>query len=353
MDRIKILQSHLEKEEAVFITSYANRLYYSGFASSAGAVVITKTSAWLLIDFRYYEKAAKVVTACDVILLNNFADQVRALCGQTVKAVYVETGQVCLDRFRAWKRSLPEYTFLDEDKIQKAILHQRSMKSSREIANMQAAQQITDETFSYILPRIQAGRTEREIMLDMEFFMRKNGSEGVAFDSIVVSGKNTSLPHGVPTDKVIETGDLVTMDFGAVCNGYRSDMTRTVAVGRIGQEEETVYQTVLAAQEAAFSCLKPGAICREVDRAARDLISRAGYDGRFGHGLGHSVGLEIHENPACNTSCETVLQSGTVMTVEPGIYLPDRFGVRIEDMVVIRENGFENFTKSAKNLMIL
>jgi Xaa-Pro aminopeptidase len=190
-------------------------------------------------------------------------------------------------------------------------------------------------------------------MLEMEFFMRKNGSEGVAFDSIVVAGKNTSVPHGVPTDNIIQKGNFVTMDFGAVCDGYCSDMTRTVAVGHVGEEEQKVYQTVLEAQQAGLSRIKPGAVCREVDRAAREHIAAAGYGDCFGHGFGHSVGLEIHEMPACNTACETVLQSGMVMTAEPGIYLANRFGVRIEDMVVVTKTGFENFTKSSKNLIVL
>ena len=190
-------------------------------------------------------------------------------------------------------------------------------------------------------------------MLDMEFFARSKGSEGVAFDFIVVSGKNSSLPHGVPTDKKIEEGDFITMDFGCVINGYRSDMTRTVAVGNVSDEQRLVYDTVLKAQSASLTAIKSGIPCNEIDKIARDIIAKAGFGKCFGHGLGHSVGLEIHESPACNTRDTTPLETGMIMTVEPGIYLEDKFGVRIEDMVVVTENGCLNLTNSSKELIIL
>jgi Xaa-Pro aminopeptidase len=190
-------------------------------------------------------------------------------------------------------------------------------------------------------------------MLDMEFYMRRLGSEGVSFDFIVVSGQNSSLPHGVPTHKKIQKGDFVTMDFGAVVNGYRSDMTRTVAVGEVSSEQRNVYETVLCAKRAAMEGIKPQIKCQTIDKIARDLIDEAGYQGCFGHGLGHSVGLDIHENPCFNTRCETLLQSGMGLTVEPGIYLENKFGVRIEDMIVVTEQGYENLTQSPDELIIV
>ena len=183
--------------------------------------------------------------------------------------------------------------------------------------------------------------------------MRKNGSEGIAFDTIAISGKNTSLPHGVPTDKKIEKGDFFTMDFGAVSGGYCSDMTRTVAVGCVSERQKFVYDTVLNAQTESLKIIKEGAVCKDIDAVARNLIYNNGFEGCFGHGLGHSVGLEIHESPAFNTRDETVLKSGTVITVEPGIYLENEFGVRIEDMVLVTENGIINLTESPKELIIL
>ena len=241
----------------------------------------------------------------------------------------------------------------DSDRFDKALRDMRSVKNEDEINAIKAAQKMTDDTFTYIIERISAGRTERDVMLDMEFYMRRMGSEGVSFDFIVVSGKNSSLPHGVPTDKKIENGDFLTMDFGAIVNGYHSDMTRTVAVGNISEEQRRVYDTVLKAQLAAIDAVKPGVVCRDIDKIARDIIYGAGYEGCFGHGLGHSVGVEIHEKPLFNTRCDTVLKEGTVMTVEPGIYLENKFGVRIEDMVVAVKDGCKILTNSRKDLIIL
>ncbi|MGN0492412.1 MAG: M24 family metallopeptidase [Acutalibacteraceae bacterium] len=352
--RIDFLQSNLLDGEAALISSEADRLYYTGFASSAGYVAVTREKAVFLIDFRYFEKAKRVVDSCEVVLLKNFSRQLGDfLSSQGVKKVYLETDTVSLSAFSSLGKRLPDFAFSQDGKLQSLITEQRSIKSAEEISLIKKAQKITDETFSYILGNISAGRTEREVMLDMEFFMRRLGSEGVSFDFIVVSGKNSSMPHGVPTDKKIETGDFVTMDFGAVCGGYRSDMTRTVAVGRVSDRQKEVYSVVLKAQKAALDFIKQGVICREVDRVARDVIAKAGYGDCFGHGLGHSVGIEIHENPACNTSCETVMEKGMIMTVEPGIYIENEFGVRIEDMVVVTENGCEDITESKKELIVL
>ena len=183
--------------------------------------------------------------------------------------------------------------------------------------------------------------------------MRKEGSDGIAFDTIVVSGKNSSLPHGVPTDKAIENGDFVTMDFGARVMGYCSDMTRTVAVGKISEKQNFVYNTVLNAQLKALTAVKEGEKCQNIDKIARDIINNAGFEGCFGHGLGHSLGLDIHEAPACNTRDTSVLQADMLMTVEPGIYLENKFGVRIEDLVVVTADSHINLTKSPKNLIVL
>lgn len=352
--RVEQLQAQLKTGEAVLILTQTNRLYYTGFSSSAGIVAVTENGAWMMVDFRYYEMAKNAVKGAQVILQTKIYEQLRELfASQQIKTVFLETEKVSLARFAALRQAIPEITFLTDAKIQRFIERQRSIKSAEEIQNISAAQHLTDETFSYICNRIKSGRTEKEIMLDMEFYIRKAGSEGVAFDFIVLSGKNTSLPHGVPTDKIIEAGDFVTMDFGAVVDGYRSDMTRTVAVSNVTDEQKRVYETVLAAQEKALSFIGPGKKCSDVDKVARDLINAAGYEGCFGHGLGHSVGLEIHEDPACNTRCETVLEEGVIMTVEPGIYLENRFGVRIEDMVVIQKDGCRNLTESPKNLILL
>ena len=354
IERIKELQNFLKKNDAALITSDINRLYFTGFKSSAGAVLITKFKAFLLVDFRYFEMAKNSVSHLEVRLISRLYKDIEEILKElTVENILIETDNTTLDSFSSLQKAFESFNILNENSLTQKIAQMRSIKDEGEIALIKKAQDLTDKAFSYILDYIKVGVTEKEIALKMEFFMRECGSEGVAFDFIVVSGKNSSLPHGVPTDKKIENGDFVTMDFGAVIGGYRSDMTRTVAVGFVTDKQREIYETVLKAQKAALDNINVGAPCKNIDKAARDIIGDAGFGDFFGHGLGHSVGLEIHENPACNTMDTTPLKSGMIMTVEPGIYLPDEFGIRIEDMVLVTDNGYINFTKSPKELIIL
>ncbi len=348
------LQGALEENAAVLLTGGTTRRYVTGFPSSAGAVLVTPRGGWFLIDFRYIEKARQVVKHLTVCLSKDTrAEVAQLLKEQGLTRLYVETAVLSVAGLKGWRQALPGVDILDDDRFDRLLAKHRRIKSAAELAYIRQAQALTDNTFTYILDRLTPGRTEREVALDMEFYMRRQGSDGVAFDFIVVSGKNSSLPHGVPTDKPLEKGDFITMDFGAAVNGYCSDMTRTVAIGSADEEMRRVYDTVHQAQAAAMAAIRPGAVCRDVDAAARQLIDNAGYAGCFGHGLGHSLGLEVHENPACNTRCEDTLQPGMLMTVEPGIYLENRFGVRIEDMVVVTADGYENLTHSAKDLLIV
>ncbi len=354
LKRIQRVQENLSAGEAFLVTSDVNRFYYTGFESSAGVVVITPDRAVLLIDFRYVEKAKATVTACEVMLSQRADGEVLEFCRECgVKALYVETESTPISRFHALQTALEGVEVLPDNKFDRLTEDMRAIKTPKELDLLRQAQKMTDDTFSYILNHIKPGRTEKEIMLDMEFYMRRLGSEGVSFDFIVVSGKNSSLPHGVPTDKPVEPGDFITMDFGAVYGGYHADMTRTVAVGDITEEQQRVYNTVLQAQLAAEKVVRAGMVCKDVDKIARDIIYGAGYEGCFGHGLGHSVGVEIHESPAFNSRCETVLQPGMVMTNEPGIYLENKFGVRIEDMLYVTEDGSINLTASEKKLIRL
>lgn len=352
--RIKRLQQQLAADEALLVESGPNRFYLTGFSSSAGSVLITPRQAYFLVDFRYIEKARAVVSGCEVELATRLSEQLcQHLTAAHTRTLYVETAATTLARQATLAQAFAGITVSTDGRFDCLLEEMRGVKTADELALIRRAQAMTDDTFRYILPRIAPGRTEREIMLDMEFYLRRLGSEGVSFDFIVVSGKNSSLPHGVPTDKPVEAGDFVTMDFGAVVGGYRSDMTRTVAVRRADEEQRRVYDTVLAAQQAAMAAIRPGAVCREVDKIARQLIDAAGYAGCFGHGLGHSVGLEIHENPTFSSQCDAVLCEGHVMTVEPGIYLENHFGVRIEDMVVVTADGYDNLTGSDKQLLIV
>ncbi len=350
---VKKLQNELENGCALLIASVPNRFYVTGLETSDGYVLITDSKAYFLIDFRYVEKAKEIVSSCEVRLSSAPFKEIKELCEENgIKRLYVENEYVSMSLLRQLSEGV-QVEIPECDRFDILLRDMRAVKNEKELSLMKEAQRLTDETFKYITARIEEGRTEREIMLDMEFYMRRLGSEGVSFDFIVVSGKNSSLPHGVPTDKKVERGDFITMDFGAVVGGYRSDMTRTVALGSIDDEQKKVYDTVLKAQLAGIKAVKAGVVCRDVDKISRDIIYSAGYEGCFGHGLGHSVGIEIHERPLFNMRCDTVLKAGTVMTVEPGIYIENKYGVRIEDMVYVTENGCIDLTNSPKELICL
>lgn len=353
-ERFTKIADMLCDNEGFLITSDVARQYITGFKSSAGHLLITKNQGILFIDSRYFEKASAVIKHLKVMLLKSLDEQIKeAAEGLGIEHLYVETSEISVLEYKCFSKMLSPITVSTDGKIDKALKEQRQIKDSGEIECIRAAQKITDRAFSHILDFIKVGKTEREIALELEMFMRKNGSEGVAFDTIAVSGKNSSLPHGVPTDKPIAEGDFITMDFGAKIGGYCADMTRTVAVGFVSEKQEEVYETVLEAQKKAFFLIKNGAECAAVDAAARNLIRDRGYGEYFGHALGHSLGLLVHESPACSSRSKATLKSGMFMTVEPGIYIPENFGVRIEDFCLVTDNGYENFTESEKELIIL
>ncbi len=348
------IKEKLGGNQAFLVSSPANRFYLTGFETSAGYVVVTKKEVFFLVDSRYFEKAKAVVKSARVILSSAFLEDTgKILAENKITELFVEPDFLSLKSFENTEKKLSEIKVLKAGEMEELLLELRAVKGENELAKIKEAQALTDKTLEYILPRITGGRTEKEIMLDMEFFMRSLGADSVAFDFIVVSGKNSSLPHGVPTDKKIEKGDFITMDFGATVGGYRSDMTRTVALGSVTDEQRLVYDTVLKAQAAALREIRAGRVCCDIDKIARDIIYGAGFEGAFGHALGHSVGIEIHEGPNFSPRCKTVLRYGNVMTVEPGIYLENKFGVRIEDMAFVTEQGCENLTKSTKELIIL
>ena len=343
MDRIQTLFTRLPDEiDGVLILSSVNRQYYTGMRSSAGILLATREKAYFLIDFRYIEAAKRTVQGAEVQLLKDEGkEQLQEIIKRhNIKTVGVESGRMSIDEYLKYKEILAPAEIAFDSRVNKAIEQQRMIKSQQELEAIEACQRLTDETFTHILGYIQEGRTEREIALEMEYYMRKNGGDDVSFSTIVVSGVNSSLPHGVPTDKKVEKGDFVTMDFG-------------VAIGQVDEEHRRLYDTVLKAQLAALDYVAVGKKCSDVDKVARDLIYAAGYEGCFGHGLGHSVGLEIHENPRFSKVCQDICQPGLIMTVEPGIYLEGRFGCRIEDMIYITESGIKDLTHSPKELICL
>jgi len=355
MNRIEKLRQKLGDDfSAVMIEETANRWYISEFRSSAGVIIVTKEEAFFIVDFRYIEIATKSVVGAKVILQEtDTIKQLRdLLVSKGIKQILIED-EMPIARYLSLKNKIKEVEFIAAMGLSKAIHDLRSVKEEKELDAIRAAQAITEKSFNDILSYIKPGLTEREVATELECSMLRNGSEGFAFSSIVVSGVNSSLPHGVPGDKVIQEGDFVTMDFGAKKDGYCSDMTRTIAVSFATDEMKNVYDKVLEAHLKAREYAKAGIKGVELDKIARDIIYSAGYEGRFGHGLGHSLGLEIHEEPRASLTADYILEENVIMTIEPGIYLPDKFGVRIENMVLLKDGGNENLTFSSIDLIVV
>lgn len=354
MNRIEKLRRALPADfEAAVIQHGPNRQYFSRFPSSAGVLVVTPRRAVLFVDFRYIEAAKMKAQDVEVVLMGKVWQQVaELLAAEHAHKVLVER-EISLETFHTMRKELPGVEFDDGDAVSGAAIELRAIKEDEEIAAICAAQAITDAAFQHICSFIKEGQTEREIAAELEYTMRRAGADGMAFETICVSGENTSLPHGVPGERKVRKGDFLTMDFGALKDGYCSDMTRTVALGSISAEQQKVYDTVLAAHMAARAAAKAGITGVALDKAARDVIDDAGYKGCFGHSLGHSLGLEIHEEPRASATWDKVLPAGTVITIEPGVYLEGRFGVRIENMVLLTADGCRDLTASPRELIVL
>lgn len=340
--------------DAALILSEVNRFYFSGFPASDGALLIRKNGALFFTDSRYTEAAEQKLGAAFVRNSETLFETLQAIFAEEgVKTVAVENDRLTLAEFDRLKKRLPDVSFDASARLAGDIDALRAVKSAEEIGKITEAQRIAERAFDHILGFIRPGLTEKEIALELEYFMLRNGADGLSFETIAVSGKNTSLPHGVPSDKKVEPGDFITMDYGALKDGYHSDMTRTVALGRVSDKQRQIYETVLAAQEASLAFLQEGASCFDADKCARDEIAEAGFGAYFGHGTGHGVGVEIHEQPRLSPKSQQILRAGNVVTVEPGIYLPGEFGVRIEDMAVVTPDGCLNLTQCPKNLIVL
>jgi len=352
IDRFIELAGKNPEFEGAVITSRQNRFYMLNMHSSAGTILLFKDAAYFIIDFRYIELAQKTVKNATVIMQGKLYEQINELLAKHgVKKLWVEESMT-VGQLNTMKAALTAEIVTDSP-LTKIVNEMRQIKSREELEIIKTGQAISDAGFDFIITQLAAGRSERELAIELETFMRKQGASGIAFDTILVSGKNSSLPHGVPSDKLLEKGDFVTMDYGAAYGGYCTDMTRTVAIGYATDEMKQVYNTVLEAQLKAMEHIKAGKICGDIDKIARDHIYGNGYEGYFGHSLGHSFGIDVHETPGFAPGNTTVLQPGMMLSVEPGIYIPDKFGVRIEDTIYVTEDGFENITHSPKELIIL
>lgn len=341
--------------DAAMITSDKNRRYLTGFPSTSSVVLVTREQSYFLTDFRYAEAAERQVKTCNVVMYTKLGESIKEILNRHhIRGVLLENEKLSLGSAKNYETILSSAhaVAVEDTSLDTLLCNLRMIKTPEEIQKIKDSQKITDAAYAHILPMIKVGATEREIALEIEFFMRRQGADGVAFDLIVVSGKNGSMCHGVPSTKQIEDGDFVTMDTGALLDGYHSDMTRTVAVGHVNDEQRRVYNTVLKAQLAALASIKSGIACGTVDNAAREIIEKD-YSGKFGHSTGHGVGIEIHEWPRFSSGGQVITKPGMVVTVEPGIYIPGKFGVRIEDMIVVTQTGCENLTHSPKELIVL
>ena len=339
--------------DGLLLTSRYSRHYGAEYDIAEGVAVVSKNGCRYFTDNRYTEAAMNGIKGFEVLDVAKGGGYVKCInkCIEDfgITTLGFEENYLTVSEFMLYEKNVNAKLV----PFTKEINGFRSVKEEWELNIMRKAQAITDKAFAEVVGRIKAGMTELELQAELIYCLYKNGATGLAFDPIVVSGPNSSLPHGVACERVIQEGDFVTMDFGALYNGYCADMTRTVAVGHATEEMVKVYNTVLEAQLAGLAVSKAGVPGKDIDGAARKVISDAGYGEYFGHGYGHSLGLEVHESPSPNSRNDQPMPVGAVASAEPGIYLPGRFGVRIEDTCVFLEDGIEILTKSPKNLMIV
>ena len=353
MGRLEKLRLKMKEDglDSVLIFNDYDQRYLSEFSFTDGFLFITLNNAYLITDFRYYEMAlAKANKSFEVTMTKDRKGYVAEKIEEnSVKTVGFEGGFVSYETYKYYTETYKNVDFVD---IGNMIELQRQIKSPDEIITMQKAQDIADKAFSHILNILTPNMTELDVAVELEYNMRKAGAEGVSFDTVAVSGDASSLPHGTPRSCKLKPGFL-TMDFGAVVDGYCSDMTRTVVIGKADADMKKLYNTVLEAQKAGLAFLREGVDAGEADKAARDVIeAHEEYKGAFGHALGHSVGLEVHETPTLSPrSFGRKLRQSEILTVEPGIYLFGKYGCRIEDMVAIKKDGIYNFTHSSKDMI--
>ncbi len=337
--------------DALLVMRAENRRYVTGFTGSAGLALVTARDALLAVDFRYYEQAAAEAPACEV--LRGGSDPAAALAeavrSRDLRRIGFESEFVPYAQVERLREKLGPAELVPMGDVDRL----RWVKDAGEIAALERAAGISDAAFARILEVLRPGMTERDAALELEVAMRRGGAERLSFESVLASGPRSALPHGRATARVMEAGDLVTLDFGAVYDGYGSDCTRTVVLGSPDDRQRRLYEVVLEAQRRALDALRPGVPCRDVDAAARSVIASAGFGDAFGHALGHGIGLDVHEGPPLSPRNEAPLEPGMVLTVEPGIYLPGWGGVRIEDDVVVTEDGCRILTRARKDLIAL
>jgi Xaa-Pro aminopeptidase len=353
--RIKKLREKLLNHSIKgLIVSKPENIYYLSAFSGEGLTIITDEVNYIITDFRYVEQAKHETTGFEIVEtrpgVSIFSAAYELIKELNLKNIGVESHSLTVKEYDELSDICEGVNLIKTEGLVEDL---RIIKDTSEIAFIKSAQQITDKAFEHILAFIKPGVRELDLVAELEYFMKKSGSKNTAFETILISGPKTSLPHGVPSERKLQRKDFVTIDFGARFKGYCSDMTRTVIIGEPSEQQLSIYNAVLDAQNKALEAIKPGLKGKDIDDVARRHISDRGYGNYFGHGLGHGVGLEIHEAPRLSPNVENVLLPGMVVTVEPGIYIKHFGGVRIEDMVVLTEKGCENLTHSEKALICL
>jgi len=349
----------LDSNHAAMITSQVNRRYITGFKSSYGVVVITKDRNYFLTDPRYYEKAVEVVSTCKVVEVDDLKDkgleeQLKYIfIKHQIETVSVENQSLTLSMLEKYKKMLPQIEFDTSARLSDTITKKRAVKSQEELEKIVGAQRIAERAFAKLTTKLKVGMTEKQIAAILNYYMLELGADGPAFDIIAASGKNSAIPHATPTDKPLEQGDFLIIDFGAVVDGYHSDMTRTLVIGKPSDSMKRVYDAVKSANEDAMRAVRADITGKLLDNVARATFEAWGYAEYFKHSLGHGVGLEVHEKPTLSIKSQnhSTLKENMVVTIEPGLYIPGKFGVRIEDMVVVTKKECINLTKTTKTLI--
>ncbi len=354
-NRIRKVRQELQELnlDGVIINNPSNRFYLSGFTGSAGTVMVTEQSAMLITDFRYTEQANNQAPHLEVVEhdLKKMDTLQELISREKLKKIgFEEDFETFSTVEKQLKEKIPSVEWVPTQNLVEKF---RVFKSPEELKALQKAVDLADQALEHICGFIKPGMKEKEVSLELEFFLRKNGARGSSFDIIVASGPRGSLPHGIASDKEIKAGELVVIDMGARLDGYASDVTRTFAIGKAGEKEREIYDTVLKAQLEAIEGIKPGISGQDADKFSRDVISAKGYGDNFGHGLGHGIGIDVHESPRLSPISDSNLEEGMVFTVEPGIYLPGWGGVRIEDIVVMEANGVRSLTGAPKEFKII
>jgi Xaa-Pro aminopeptidase len=364
--RIARIAKRLEAEgpDALIVTNMINLRYLTGFTGTNGYLLVWQSGARFYTDGRYSIQAAEQVTDAEVQICSSLAEVTAALSeaasGLGLKKVGYEAAEVTMvSRRGGWEPPAGldrlQAAFGDSELVQTTrwVEALRAVKDPQEVELIATAARIADEAFGYILDRVKPGITERELALDLEFHMRQSGAEAMSFDPIVAAAERSALPHARPTDNPVQTGHFLLFDFGCIAGGYCSDMTRTVHVGPPDDRHREIYSLVSEAQAAGLETVGPGVACGEVDRVVREIIAAAGHAEHYPHGLGHGVGMEIHEDPSLKVGVTTQLEPGHVVTVEPGVYIEGWGGVRIEDLVVVTERGIHRLSTARKDLIVL